>query len=740
MSLRLRILTLFLGVAAAAAAYLALVWAPAVERAMTEQVRVVTDRHLDTVIEGIVPYLLQGQYASVHETLDALKARNPDWTRLDLYSWNGLRIYPLAAGQDGQLGRTGLTLFERNIVIEGTQLARLTLAADLAPLIEARRAEAFELAWVLFGAFMTVLLGAAVTLDVWVRRPVGDLALAAERLAEEDYDTPLPRPREDEIGELVRAFASMRDSVRESARALQDSESRFRDFGASAADWYWEMDADLRFSYFSDRFTQVTGVKPEVLLGKTREETGIPGLAEEAWQEHLDNLRNHRSFRNFVHPRTRPDGKVVWLSINGRPVFDPDGTFKGYRGTGADITALKSVELELQAARDEAERERKLAEEANQAKSLFLSSMSHELRTPLNAVMGFGQLLKLGKLEPGQVEPVEQILKSGNHLLDLINQVLDLSRIDAGNLSMSIEDVYARDVMTPCVEMARTIAEKKGVVINDRTRSMDMPLVRADKTRLTQALLNLLSNAAKYSHDKGQVYMDAEIVDGMLRITVSDEGKGIPFSLQDKLFEPFNRLGAESSTIEGTGIGLTITKELMELMKGAIGFSSTPGKGSRFWIDIPVAFGAAQSLERFPAQAKALPRDLTHPRGETGHAHVMYVEDNRANAELMKLIFEELPNLDLECATSAEIALELMQARRPDLVLMDIDLPGMSGLEAFELMRSIDGLGTVPVLAVSADAMSGSIDKALRLGFKDYITKPFEVIKVVRAVADALKD
>lgn len=740
MTLRVKILALVLAVAALAAAYLVLYWVPAVESRTAQRVVQVTERHLDTAVEALVPFLIQGQYASVNENLDALKARNPEWVRLNLYSWNGLRLYPITQDGSGTLSQANLSLFEREISVQGTQLGRIVLAADLQHALQERRQEAYELAWVLGGVFVIVLLGTGLLIEVFVRKPVDDLVVAAEKLADGDYATTLPAPRGDEIGDLVTAFAAMRQSIHDSAQALRSSEERLRDFGASAADWYWEMDENLRFSYFSDRFTPVTGVAEAMLLGKTREETGIPDIEEAVWQEHLDNLRQRRSFRNFIHPRIKADGAKVWLSINGRPVYDDDGGFKGYRGTGADITALKEAELELKKAKEAAEYARRLAEDANQAKSLFLSSMSHELRTPMNAILGFSQLLRLGKLEPGQVGPVDQILKSGNHLLELINQVLDLSRIDTGNITMSLENVRARDVVIQCLDMARTLGDRAGINIVDKTAGKELPVLHADHTRLIQSLLNLLSNAVKYNRAEGEVTLDAHPADTMLRFTVSDQGSGIALDMQGKLFEPFNRLGAEASNIEGTGIGLTITKELVELMGGRIGFDSAPGKGSAFWIEVPLSTSPVEGLEEWHEQAKSLPHHLTAPRNRGALMQILYVEDNQANADLMDAIFAELPNFDLVSVRTAEDGLKRLDSALPDLILMDIDLPGMNGDEALKIIRARRDTRDLPVIAVSADVMPASIDAALRNGFNDYIAKPFDIVKVVQAVEAAVEE
>ena len=390
-------------------------------------------------------------------------------------------------------------------------------------------------------------------------------------------------------------------------------------------------------------------------------------------------------------------------------------------------------------AKDAAEYARKLAEEANQAKSLFLSSMSHELRTPMNAILGFSQLLRLGKLEPGQVGPVEQILKSGNHLLELINQVLDLSRIDTGNISVSIENVRARDVVTQCLDMARTLGDRAGIEIVDKTEGKELPLLFVDNTRLIQSLLNLLSNAVKYNRAQGKVTFDAEPVGSMLRFTVSDEGRGIAPDMHEKLFEPFNRLGAEASNVEGTGIGLTITKQLVELMGGHIGFDSAADQGTSFWIEVPLSTSTVEGMEDWHEQAKALPSHMTAPRQGGACMQILYVEDNQANADLMDAIFDELPNFQLISVRTAEDGLKRLDSALPDLVLMDIDLPGMNGDEALKIIRERKHTRDLPVIAVSADVMPASIDAALRIGFNDYITKPFDIVRVVQAIEQAVQ-
>ncbi|MFC1673355.1 ATP-binding protein [Pseudomonadota bacterium] len=737
MSLRLKIIALLLAFAAIVGAYLAFVWGPEVEDRVALRLKAVTESHLDTAVEALIPFLIQGEYASVNESLEALQARNPEWTQVELYSWNGMRIYPLGATAAPIVADQNLQQFEREISFQGSGLGRMVVMADLRPALNERRDEVLNLAWVLAAVFALALVGAYVMLEIMVRRPLSQLGAAASELASGDFNAHLPKAARDEIGALTKTFADMRESLQNAQSALQDSKAKFRDYSESAADWYWEMDANLHFSVVSRRYTDITGTEAGFFLGSTQEEAGNPGVKEVTWRAHLEDLHEHRAFRNFVYPSQTAEGKTVWFQISGKPLFDDenDGAFMGYRGTGSDISQLKAAELHLQQAKDEAERAQAQAEEANRAKSSFLSSMSHELRTPLNAILGFGQLLKMGKLAKNQTVPVEQILKSGNHLLVLINEVLDLAKIDTGNISLSIEDVRARDVIDHCISMASTLADAAGITVVDRTQGQDLPLVRADNTRLIQALLNLLSNAVKYNRLNGEVVLEVKREGAMLRFEVTDQGKGISPENHDKLFEPFNRLGAESSSIEGTGIGLAITKELVKLMDGELAFQSQPGQGSTFWIDIPVAHGSPDILEHWPEQAHELPYDMTHvPDG--GRIQVLYIEDNRANSDLMEAIFGELNGYELVVAGTAEEGLARIDLHHPNLILMDIDLPGMNGDEAMEIIKARQDTKHIPIIAVSADAMPDAIKVALSRGFDDYITKPFDLMTVVNAVEE----
>ena len=417
------------------------------------------------------------------------------------------------------------------------------------------------------------------------------------------------------------------------------------------------------------------------------------------------------------------DGR--WLQVAERRTSD--GSTVGFR---FDITYLKQAQDDLMLARDE-------AEAASHAKSEFLSSMSHELRTPLNAILGFAQLLDTDSefpLEKVQQESVAQILGGGRHLLDLIDQVLDLARIETGNITVSIEGVLLEDIFKDCLPLAETLASKRNVTLTRSAPDEDLA-VMADTTRLKQVLLNLLSNAVKYNRQGGEVTLDTAVTDrSSIIIAISDTGEGIPEEKQALVFEPFNRLGAETSGVEGTGIGLTISRQLVQLMKGDIGFESTPGEGSTFWIELPVTTMPVLSDEAGVDVAIRRPTPAKSDDRVGGGGKLLYIEDNPANLRLMELIVDRIDGVTLLSAHTAELGLEMALTHSPDLIFMDISLPGMDGFEAVELLKSDPATKGIPVVAVSAKVTTSDIERGRQAGFMDYISKPLQVDQMLDLV------
>ncbi len=541
-------------------------------------------------------------------------------------------------------------------------------------------------------------------------------------------------PLHDEAGEKIGSFALVTDITEQKNAeiAIRNSEARFMDFTDIASDWAWETGPDLRFTFISDRFYELADILREDIIGNTRwgyfaekKHNEEPSL----WLAHRDDMENHRVIRDFRYQLLNKDGETRTVALNGRPFVDNDGYFAGYRGTGTDITELVEAQASLVRAKEDADR-------ANQAKSDFLSAMSHELRTPMNAILGFGQMLEFNPKEPltdAQKSCVDQILKGGNHLLELINDILDLAKIEAGKVEMSLEPVSPAEVLNDCYALLSEMAADHSISLDISAVEPDSAPVRADYTRLKQVLLNLISNAIKYNRKDGSISIDIkDLPDGMRQIRVHDTGMGIDEESLDGLFTAFNRLGAENTDIEGTGIGLSLCKNLVELMSGEIGAQSQPGKGSTFWINIPVA-GA--ELENGAREELLLNKETELDAIE---ATLLYVEDNPANLSLMELIAQRIDGLNLISTHTAELGIELARSERPDIIILDINLPGMSGIEAAVKLREFSETRDIPVLALSAAATKSDIRKGVRAGFQRYLTKPIQITEIIQAIREAL--
>ncbi len=379
---------------------------------------------------------------------------------------------------------------------------------------------------------------------------------------------------------------------------------------------------------------------------------------------------------------------------------------------------------------EELEAARTAAEAASAAKSDFLSSMSHELRTPLNAILGFAQLLQRDKkapLETRHRERVDRILRGGEHLLRLIDDILDLSRIEAGAVAVSTEPVSTLEVLQETVTTLQAMAARMAVRLELAPVPADAAMVRADRTRFAQIVMNYGTNAIKYNRSEGSVAISTSSAPGgFVRVTISDTGHGIPADKQDKLFQPFQRAGQETGPIEGTGIGLVITKRLAELMGGRVGFRSTPGTGSEFWVELPTHTSAADSPTISISKESAAPR-FVEQRGRV----LVYIEDNPANVTFMRDVLSDFDGLELVAAPTAEMGIEIARARVPDAIIMDINLPGMSGLEALQVLRGDEATKGIPVIALTAAASERDRQRGLQAGFFRYLTKPVKLDELI---------
>jgi len=384
--------------------------------------------------------------------------------------------------------------------------------------------------------------------------------------------------------------------------------------------------------------------------------------------------------------------------------------------------------------REEELREARTAAEAGSAaKSEFLSSMSHELRTPLNAILGFAQLLQRDKKEPlseRHKERLQQILKGGEHLLRLIDDILDLSRIEAGGVSISTEPVSVVDVLDEVRRTLGPMAASEGIRIEVEAMPHDLAMVSVDRTRFAQILMNFGSNAIKYNRPHGKVtFSVSSRASGIVRVTVIDTGVGIAPEKHGKLFQPFQRAGQEMGPIEGTGIGLVITKRLAELMRGGVGFLSTPGTGSEFWVDMP-----AHAFEAPPIGPSAVRQSRPSLVGGGRQRLVLYVEDNPANVTFMKDLIGTLESVEIVTAPNAEVGVALARGRLPGVIIMDINLPGMSGLDALRVLRGSPETREIPVIALTAAASERDKQAGKQAGFYQYLTKPVKVDELVSAL------
>ena len=475
----------------------------------------------------------------------------------------------------------------------------------------------------------------------------------------------------------------------------------------------------------------------EVLTGCTRDELiGAPFKNHftdpERAEISIKRVLSEKKVTNYELTARARDGKETVVSYNATTFYDRDRTLQGVFAAARDVTERKRLDQVLQEKNVELESSRSVAEKANLAKSEFLSSMSHELRSPLNAILGFAQLMESDSPPPtpSQKESIAQILQAGWHLLKLINEILDLSKIESRQMTLSEEPLSLAAVMLDCQSMIEPQAQQSGIRMI--FPQFERPyFVLADWTRLKQVLINLLSNAIKYNIKQGTVEVKCtENTPGRIRVSIRDTGAGLSPEQLGHLFQAFNRLGQEAGSQEGTGIGLVVAKRLVELMRGEIGVESTVGVGSVFWFELFSVTEPQLSMEAVDAAATAQSHVL---RGARMHT-LLYVEDNPANLRLVEQIIARHSDIRLLTAVTGNGGIKIAGVSQPDVILMDINLPDINGFEALEILRSDPATAHITVIALSANAMESDIERGLEAGFFRYITKPIKVNEFMEAL------
>lgn len=515
-------------------------------------------------------------------------------------------------------------------------------------------------------------------------------------------------------------------------------EQRIADETAASSSQHQRNEAILETTPDGFFAADITGALRQVnpafcnMLGYTQEELLHMKIAdfeaiedEEAVKRHQDKiLKDKHDLFETMHQRK--DGTTMDVEMSVSLVQEPAGAM--FYAFARDITERKQAQNALIQTRDEAER-------ANEAKSEFLSRMSHELRTPMNAILGFAQLLSSDPDEPLskiQASNVREILQAGDHLLNLINEVLDLAKIESGHLDIQLEPVDIIPILKDCISQMKPLAALQNLKIE--IESNNRPMIRGDKTRVRQILLNLLSNAVKYNRPGGEVRVRCEVYEEKVRVSIQDTGIGIDSNSIDRVFRPFERLSSAYSGIEGTGIGLSLSKQLVENMAGEIGAESTVDVGSTFWFELPLA-------EDSPASHKpTYANDNTEMSTDLPQHHfrVLYVEDNPANLRLVERILSTKSQIELISADHGQAGLKLAIEQKPDLILLDLNLPGLDGFEIKNKLSQHSNTADIPVIAITANAMPSDIEKGKQAGFSHYLTKPLNVRQLYEAMNEFL--
>jgi len=684
--------------------------------------------------------LPQGAHVTIADARGTIVARYPNPERATGRALPGAVLQALQIGRgEGVLQARGLDgasqLFAVTRVRGINDVGRPHVSVEIPTAVALAATERGFLLNLLGLALIGVLafVGTWIGGNVLILRPVTGLVAAARRLRSGDLDarTGLSQTA-GELGQLARTFDEMAASIEQHITEVQRAEEALERASRqnelilkSAGEGIFGLDVAGHVSFVNPAAATMLGRKIGEVLGQPMHDLVHHSKSDETFYPHeacpiMAALKDGR-----VH---HVDDEVFWRKDNTS--FPVEYTSTPIREGGAIVGAV--VVIRDSTERRQAEEVRlakEAAEKASRAKSEFLSRMSHELRTPLNAVLGFAQLLEMDAVTPNQQQSVEQILKAGRHLLDLINEVLDLARIEAGRLGISPEPVAVREVVQECMGLIAPLAAGEHVRLESHAHDGGDYFVVADRQRLKQVLLNFLSNAVKYNRRGGVVRVSvAAPTDGRLRIDVTDTGPGIPSEMMTRLFMPFERLAAAETTVEGTGLGLALSKGLIEAMGGTVGVESVVGEGSTFWLELALAQPPAE------AGGDAAARD-----GQAGRTArtLLYIEDNLSNLKLIESLLARRPEVRLLSVMQGRLGLDLAIEHRPQLILLDLHLPDLPGEEVLLRLRAAPETRQIPVVVISADA-TGQVDRLLALGAKAYLTKPLDVKRLLDLLDETL--